>query len=195
MNQSHNLTVISFVGPSGSGKSTAMQALAAKYEILQERYMELNRYQLDNRLMLSKWAYIQYWFDSVLQSKAKGDSLLLTDRCPLDTCAYVRKGRFELLDVLTTSLNELSSLGISMQKVLVTAPFDILQARIDSRLKTDTRRLSYNEGDVEHNRRAYEFYSENAQLWDRVIDTSIVAEPDLLALYESAIANLTRDTL
>ncbi len=195
MNQSHNLTIISFVGPSGSGKSTAMQMLASKYQILQERYMELNRHQLDNRLMLSKWAYIQYWFDSVLQSKANGDTLLLTDRCPLDTCAYVREGRFELLNVLTTSINELSALGISVQKVLVTAPFDILQTRINLRLKTDTRRLSYNEEDVEHNRRAYEFYSENAQLWDRIIDTSIVAKPDLLLLFESAIANLTRDTL
>jgi predicted ATPase len=191
MNPSRKLTVISFVGPSGSGKSTVMDALAEKYEVLEERYMELNRHQLDNRLMLSKWAYIQYWFDSVLQSKAKGVTLLLTDRCPLDTCAYVREGRSELLDVLTTAINELSALGISVQKVLVTAPFDILQTRIDLRLKIDTRRLNYNEADASHNRRAYDFYSENIQLWDRVIDTSIVAQPDLLALCESTIADLT----
>lgn len=143
MNHLRKLTVISFVGPSGSGKSTAMQALTAKHEVLQERYMELNRHQLDNRLMLSKWAYIQYWFDGVLQSKAHGDSLLLTDRCPLDTCAYVREGRSELLNVLTTAINELPALGISVLKVLITARFDILQTRIDSRLKTNTRRQFY----------------------------------------------------
>jgi len=195
MNQLNKLTVISFVGPSGAGKSTAMKALAAKYEVLQERYMELNRHHLDNRLMLSKWAYIQYWFDSVLQSKAKGVTLLLTDRCPLDTCAYVREGRSELLVVLTTTINELSALGISVQKILVTAPFDVLQTRINARLKIDNRRLNYNEADVSHNRRAFEFYSENARLWNKEIDTSKVAQSDMLPIFESVISDLTRDTL
>jgi ribose 1,5-bisphosphokinase PhnN len=193
MNLSHQLDVVSFVGPSGAGKSTAMKALASKYSVLSERYMELNRHQLDNRLMLSKWAYNQYWFDGVLQAVADGKTLLLTDRCPLDTCAYVREGRIALWEVLMQSIQELSERGVVVHKVLVTAPFDVLQARILERLKRETGRVLYNESDVAHNKRAYEFYSDNAKTWERAIDTSIIAESDLFHVFESTILDLTHN--
>jgi len=191
MNNPPKLNVVSFIGPSGSGKSTAILALSKKHAILQEKYMELNRHQLDNRLMLSKWAYIQYWFDGVLQSKAAtGVNLLLTDRCPLDTCAYVREGRAELLSVLMTATRELGSLNVKMMMILLTAPFDILQGRISLRLKNEPARLNYNEGVIDHNRRAYSFYTENTHLWDRIIDTSTVSELDLPTLCETTIQEL-----
>jgi predicted ATPase len=190
MRLSQSLTVISFVGPSAAGKSTALNALAQNYHVLQERYVELNRHQLDNRLVLSKWAYIHYWFDAVLQAQNDGITFLLTDRCPLDTCAYVRDERSTLLAVLITSMNELAALGITVRKVLTTAPFDVLKARILSRLTTSPERICYNEADDAHNRYAYDFYSQQASLWDRVIDTSEFSQSAVLPLFESVIADI-----
>lgn len=190
MNAAGALTVVAFSGPSGSGKSTAMKALEATYRVLSERYMELNRHHLDNRLVLSKWAYIQYWFDGVLQARADGATLLLTDRCPLDTCAYVSHGRSALLELLTASMNELRGRNITVRKILVTAPFEVLQARIVARLEVDARRRNYHEADEQHNRSAYDFYSEH-NLWDRLVDTSTTSQSDLMALLESTISDLS----
>lgn len=193
MNLPQQLTVVSFVGPSGAGKSTAMKILAKKYSVLDERYMELNRHHLDNRLMLSKWAYNQYWFDGVLQAQADGKALLLSDRCPLDTCAYVREGRSALLEVVMQSIRELLERNVTVRKVLVIAPFDVLQARILDRLKRETGRVHYNESDAEHNKRAYDFYCENADIWERVIDTSTINEGELFSAFESTILALTQN--
>lgn len=190
-----HLTVISFVGPSGSGKSTAMKALCTHYEVLQERYIALNRYSLDNRLLLSKWAYIQYWFDGVLEARGREASMLLTDRCPLDTCAYVREKQSELVQVLETSISELKQIGIAVRTVLATAPFDILQARIESRLGSEPERLSYNEASIEHNRRAYDFYSDYKRLWDRTIDTSKVSKAQLPELFEAVATDILHSAL
>ena len=192
MNTSQHLTVISLIGPSGGGKSTAIKTLSADHEVLQERYMELNCHQLDNRLLLSKWAYIQYWFDGVHKARANGQNLLLTDRCPLDTCAYVLEGRSALLDILKIAINELETLSIRVRTILITADFGVLQTRINRRLADEPRRHEYNEADISHNRRAFDFYSENTQQWDRLINSTQKTESELLLLLKTTIMDLTR---
>jgi len=184
------LIVISFIGPSAAGKSTAMKQLKENYQVLEERYIELNEHKIDNRLVLSKWGYIQYWFNEVLKAKNRGTQLIITDRCPIDTCAYVSHNSKELLEVIKTSFDELKRLNILVNKILVTCNFEELQDRIYNRLKDDQRRIDYNEGDIEHNRRAYNFFIENISLWDDVIDTSNIDPEATLKSFTSIIEKI-----
>ena len=195
MNNSKKLNIVSFVGPSGSGKSSAIKEVVSEYKVLPEKYMELNQHGLDNRLMLSKWAYINYWFDNVLLAKTSKIDLLLTDRCPLDTCAYVRNGSQELLQVLQLSIDELMERDIFVKKILVTADFEILQTRIENRLKIDRRRVDYNEENIAHNRRAYDFFANNEYLWDRKIDTCDISKMEVLAVIKKTIESIIDDLI
>jgi hypothetical protein len=143
--QRNRLIVVSFVGPSGSGKTSAMKQLVERYSVLEERYMELNRFEIDNQLVTSKWAYFSYWFTGIFDAQKKGTELILTDRCPLDCCAYLSSDNTHLKEVLKMSFGELNALNILHYMVLVTADFNILQARIKSRLMIESNRANYHE--------------------------------------------------
>lgn len=171
MKDEKQLTVFSLVGPSGSGKSTLLKELARSYPVLQEKYMELNRFGLDNTLCLSKWGYINYWFNSVLEARGTA-KVLVTDRCPYDTCAYVRSGAEALKTVVHNSFNDIRGVGVRPVLILLTADFDHLQSRIADRLKAEPERLKYHEGEREHNQRAWQFFVANKELWHHAIDST-----------------------
>jgi len=134
--------------------------------------MELNKYKLDNRLVMSKWSYINYWFDSIMQAKKRNVKLLITDRCPYDTCAYVSNNSDELFSIISRSFNELKELGIIVKTVLVTGEFEDLQTRIVARMKVEKQREFYHESNIEHNLRAYNFFKSKEDNWDYIINTT-----------------------
>lgn len=179
MNDKGMLTVLSLVGPSGSGKSTVLKELARKYPVLMERYMELNRFGLDNTLSLSKWGYINYWFNSVLEARG-AIRVLITDRCPYDTCAYVMNGGDALKTVIEHSLSDIRGVGVNPVCILLTADFERLESRILSRLKAEPERLKYHEGEREHNWRAWQYYESNKHLWSYTVDSTDMTPEDVL---------------
>jgi thymidylate kinase len=167
------MKVISLVGPSGAGKTTVLEKLKSNYTTNKEMYMELNRHGLDNRLLVSKWLYIGNWFDQILEHFHSGEELVVTDRSPLDTCAYVSKDATVLLELVLSSFNELSNLGIEFKTILVTGDFGTLQERINARLKSEPARLQYNEADTTHNKKAHDFYvNNNHNLFTAMIDST-----------------------
>lgn len=168
----NNLLVLSLVGPSGAGKSTVLNSIKSRNNILEEKYMELNKYKLDNRLVISKWTYIDYWFDSIMQAKGQNVKLLITDRCPYDTCAYVSNNSDELFKIISRSFHELEELGIIIKTVLVTGEFEDLQTRIVSRMKVEKQREFYHESNIEHNLKAYNFFKSKEGNWDYIINTT-----------------------
>jgi thymidylate kinase len=194
MKKSEVLQVIAFAGPSGTGKSTALRGLAKKYCVIQEKYMDLNRHSLDNRLFLSKWAYIHYWFDKVLEARAAGESLVLTDRCPLDTCAYVGATRRpSLISIVSVSMAELETRGIVVRTILAMAPFSVLQSRIERRLASEPLRRNYHEQSLSHNRRVYAFYRRYSRLWDSTVATATVRASEMPSLFEAAAMKLLNE--
>lgn len=168
----NKLIVLSLVGPSGAGKSTVLNSIKSRNNILEEKYMELNKYKLDNRLLISKWTYIDYWFNSIIQAKKQNVKLLVTDRCPYDTCAYVSNNSDELFKIISRSFDELKELGINIKTVLVTGEFQDLQSRIASRMKIEKERELYHEGNEEHNLKAFNFFKAKEGHWDYVINTT-----------------------
>lgn len=183
MKDDKQLTVFSLVGPSGSGKSTLLRELARNYPVLEEKYMELNRFGLDNTLCLSKWGYINYWFNSVLEAR-EVDKLLITDRCPYDTCAYVKNGAGALRTLVQNSFDDIRGIGVRSVLVLLTGDFSHLEERISMRLRAEPERLKYHEGEREHNRRAWQFFVDNERLWHYTIDST---EMTLQEVYEEVV--------
>ncbi len=181
------MNVICLVGPSAAGKSTALQTLSIEYTTLKEKYMELNVFHLDNRFMVSKWKYIDYWFSCILQANKDGKRLIITDRCPFDTCAYVSNGQSSLFNCLKRSFQELEELGIYTKFILVTAEFNILENRIRERIEKDPNRINYNELDKSHNRKAYNFFLQKKDLWNNIIDTSNIQPNDVVRLIKKEI--------
>ncbi|MEX0811585.1 MAG: hypothetical protein WD048_05155 [Chitinophagales bacterium] len=181
------MKVYSLVGPSAAGKSTAIKKLSVEYNVLDLNYMELNTFNLDNRLMVAKWKYIDYWFSSILESKRNGIEHLLTDRCPIDTCAYVSKGEDYLLYCLTQTFEELKKLGINMYFILITADLHVLENRIKDRIKREANRINYNELNKFHNKKAYDFFSRNKNLWNSIIDTSCKKPEDVVELIKAEL--------
>jgi len=166
------LVVISLVGPSAAGKTSIINLLKDEFEVLSEKYMDLNKFKLDNRLLLSKWTYIDYWYNNIFQAKNDQIEVLITDRCPFDTCAYVYEKSDELFAILEECSSELLNKNIELKTILVTSDFEILESRIKSRIKKESRREFYNEKDRGHNRRAYDFYQKNINYWNNTINTS-----------------------
>lgn len=184
------LTVLSLVGPSASGKSTVLSKLRTKHKVLEEKYMDLNKFKLDNRLLTSKWAYLNYWFDNILSAKKEGVELIITDRCPFDTCAYVTNHSEELFKILSESFNELNNLGIVLKTILITADFETLQTRINTRIKVEKDREFYNEKNTIHNQNAYNFFESKINCWDYVVDSTLIDQNDVKKKIDEIILKL-----
>jgi thymidylate kinase len=166
-----NTKVVAFVGPGGSGKTTALSSLSESIPMVQSTYRSLNLHNLSARLVLSKWNYIGSWINEVLDAQAQGRTMLISDRAPLDTCAYISIGAEQLLELTSRSMEELASLGVEVTHVLMTADFDTLLRRVRERerLGSDRPHASMDEMVT-----AYRFYTDHAYLWNEVIDTTFM---------------------
>jgi hypothetical protein len=113
------MLIVALTGPSAVGKTSVTRLLAEKFDVLHESYMEQNVHGLDNRHVISKWAYIGAWFDSIYRRASAGCHVLLTDRSPYDTCAYVDHETECLLRVVRRSMEELTFYGHSVKTLLL----------------------------------------------------------------------------
>lgn len=186
------LDVVVLAGPSGAWKTSIIGKLTGDFVIQPERYMEANTHRLNNKQVLSKWLYIGQWFDLILRKKNEGMGLVVADRSPLDTVAYARDGEDLLLRSILRSFEEIRGYGVRVQHILVTAEFDVLTARIKTRLLAQPDRSFYNESDDDFCRHAYGFYERHTDLWQAIIDTSHLTLPQAVDEARSAIYRLTR---
>ena len=165
------MMIIALSGPSGSGKSTIIKELASEYNVLYEKYIPLNVHSLNNRHILSKWKWIGYWFDNVFEFASKNCKLLITDRSPIDTAAYVDNGETILLPAVKSSLEELSNYGHEFRSILITSDIDILIERIKARIADEPKRLSYHEMDIDFSKRVFDFFTQQ-KIWQATFNTS-----------------------
>lgn len=166
------MQVVALSGPSAAGKSTLLESISASYSVQNANYRALDRHDLDNRNVLSKWLYIGTWFDRILEAQSQDVTLLVVDRSPIDTAAYAVDGAALLLPAILRSFSEIRLRNIHIISVLITASHDALAARTVARLGVQPHRLAYPELDRAATDRAYRFYQLHPQLWSDTIDTT-----------------------
>jgi len=143
--------------------------------------METNLFKIDNRLILSKWYYSGLWFNRILESKQNDEKALLIDRCPLETAAYVTHSDL-LFPALISTFKELEDLGFKFIFIYIKSSYETLKARILNRIESEPERISYNELNDEHNKRAFDFYKKNESLWNYTIENESLLEDPLKVL-------------
>lgn len=165
------MTVLSLIGPSGAGKTTVWKSLNSLVK-LPENYMELNYFQMDNRLIMSKWYYIGNWINRVLMQKNEGTNLLLTDRSPIDTCAYAKEGDLLFLPILETIKELKTQFDVHIKFIYLKTSLEELNKRIEHRINLEPERKKYNELEMDLTIQAFQFYESHSNLWDYSIESS-----------------------
>lgn len=174
------MLLVSLSGPSGAGKTRLIEKLGCEFPIIPEKYLELNEYSLDNTLVLSKWAYINYWFNQALSKFINGQKIIVSDRSPLDTIFYVTDGDKKLLPPILQSIEELCSYGIKIRHILIYCEFNDIKERISERLMSQPQRSKYHEDDVDFIKKVYENYRNSIEHWNASINTSCISESEAL---------------
>jgi hypothetical protein len=149
-----------------------LDAISGSYAVQAESYRAVNRHNLDNRDVLSKWLYIGTWFDALLNAQSQGVAVLIVDRSPIDTIAYATDGEALLLPAILRSFSEIGRRDIHITSLLVTASQGELSARLAKRRMIEPHRLGSHEIDRAVEERAFVFYESHIRLWSEVIDTT-----------------------
>lgn len=169
----NEMLLIALSGPSGTGKTTLAKKLAFELPVISNKYMELNKYSLDNTLVISKWAYINYWFNQAISNAKDGNTIVVSDRSPIDTCFYANNGTRTILPPLTQSIDELNLLGIKLYHILISCDIKDAKKRISKRLKIEPERKQYHESSMDFIENIYEKYHRDMDYWDATINTSL----------------------
>ena len=162
-----------FSGPSGAGKTTTYERLGKRnVRQMQSRYCKSNAHKISSEMVLSKWAYAGYWFKEIWDSKYIGEPFLISDRSPLDSCAYLANHSDQVLELTMFSMNELSRQGVEIYHIYMTADEDTLLERARNRAKVD----GFEEYRIETRGdawdRAIRFYNGHPDIWHHKVDTS-----------------------
>jgi thymidylate kinase len=179
------MIVISLVGPSAAGKSTVVKHFADRVDTIEESYIELDRHELDSRWTLSKWNFMANWFNRILEKRQDGVSIVMTDRSPLCSAAYVVRGKEEYLNLALHSLDELTRLGVHCYPVLLTARLPVLLERTTRRLKAEPWRARYHEQDGDRAESVRNYFEERSAHWSHVVDTSELGVEQVCTRVES----------
>jgi len=167
--------VISLVGMIGVGKTTIINALTKMgYDTLSEDYIEGSRnFPCDNRMILSKWAYIANWFYRVEKYFLENPNTtnLFVDRGVIEAGIWTDNCK-PLFEPVTISLKEFGLRGYEFVNIcLKFDDLDMLQERIRKRLIIEPERLHFNEGNPQFLHDLFRSYTENESLWDLVLST------------------------
>jgi thymidylate kinase len=161
--------VFILVGPSGSGKSTIVQQVKNNVFKINSRYLILNKNNIDNKLLLSKWLYIGSWFNQIVALHIKGTAIVLSDRCPIDTVAYAEDGDL-LLDPVLRTFQEIELLGIKVSLIYIRVDMHTLIERIRARILREPERERYHELNFEYLKKTIDFYEKNKLLWNNTVE-------------------------
>jgi len=167
--------IITLVGMIGTGKTTTMNALKDQgYDILKVDYIKIaSDFPCDNRMILSKWAWISNWFYKIerhfLENPETTD--LFVDRSALEVGIWTNNCK-SLLAPLMVSMEEFKSRGYEIVNICFKCnDFNIIQEGIKKRLLNEPERLNFNEGNPHFLQDLFNSYLENESLWDFIVDT------------------------
>jgi len=162
-----------FSGPSGAGKTTVFDRLAKRnVRTMQSKYCKSNSHKISSDMLLSKWAYAGYWFREIWDAKHMREDFLISDRSPLDSCAYLTNYSEHTLELTMFSMKELTKQGVDIYHVYMTADEETLLGRTRNRSKlhgSEAYRIE-TKGDAWD--RAIKFYNDHPDIWHHVLDTS-----------------------
>jgi len=165
--------VISLVGMLGVGKTTTINALKQLgYGTLKEDYLEIsNAISCDNRMILSKWAWISHWFYKVETyfRENPNNTDVFVDRSAIEAGLWTDTCK-PLFEPIQLSLNEFCSLGYQMVNICLKCDYTVLQERLQKRLFVEPIRLRFNENNPQFIQSLYQSYTKAEPIWDLVID-------------------------
>jgi len=175
--------VIALVGMIGAGKTVTISALKKRgHDTLKVDYMKIARkFPCDNRLILSKWAWISNWFYNVEKYFLDNPQAtnLFVDRSVLEVGIWTDNCK-PLLSPLMVSMEEFKLRGYEVTNIcLKCEDFNIIQERIKGRLISEPERLNFNEGNPRFLRDLFDLYVQNETLWDIVLDTQDITTDEI----------------
>ncbi|MGH9765192.1 MAG: hypothetical protein ACREAC_30520, partial [Blastocatellia bacterium] len=106
----------------------------------------------------------------VLATVEAGATRLVSDRCPLDSAAHLKRGAEDLAVLVRQSFEELQEVGVEIRVVCLHGRFDYLTARIEERLKREPWRVRYHENSPEELLRRWQWYESMRHRWDATVD-------------------------
>jgi GTPase SAR1 family protein len=159
------------VGPSASGKTTLINEFKkANFSIMEENYMGSFNKLVNNREMLSKWNWISFWFDRILNFFEDGLEILITDSHPLLVVPFVDKGT-SLIEPILYSQEELKHHNILIETIYLNIDFEVLMKRVYARIEHEQHRRYYAETDIEFCKKIYDFYEiDFNEIWTYIIN-------------------------
>lgn len=169
------MIVISVSGPCGSGKSTLIKMLDVEFEFLNSVYKNSKGATLDPTSYESKTDYANNWFSELFMQKEKGKTLLLSDRSPFDSLAYIKEKVEDFKNELSSKFKLLKENEIFHYSILVTATKTELLKRIDNRFNSGDRNETTYKQEVLLLDKSLLFFRQNIPFYDFVLDNTFEA--------------------
>lgn len=166
------MKLISISGPCGSGKSTLIKLISLKEKFIDVVYKNCAGAKLDTTTIESKLDYTEKWFEQVEQFNSNQVKLAFSDRSPIDCIAYLKNDKEKFIELLQDSFTKLNNLKITHKQILLTSEKNILIERINKRCIELKRKKEDCENELIHLSNSLEFFNQNINLFDLIIDNS-----------------------
>lgn len=160
------MRIVCVEGCHGCGKTTVVKKLAEKYNILDEYFLDMPKYDMPPQGFTIEVLWLYRWIERVLMLKkiVPENTVLFADRSPYSVLFYAPNGRI-LEPMITELLMDLLASNIEIITVYIRLPTDVLWQRITERLKTEPERIKYKEDSFEWMKQVVNFYETHSHLW------------------------------
>lgn len=166
------MKIISISGPCASGKSTMIELLKIEYKILNSTYKKSKGVILDSTKLESKIDYVENWFKEILIHSSNNCELIISDRSPFDSLAYLKEGITEFEALMTKKFESIRQKGILYYSILLTAKNNELKNRIKSRFKNKKRDEQLYKQELNQLENSLSFYNEKMASYDYILDNT-----------------------
>jgi len=167
------MKVFSLIGSCGAGKSTILDSMPSDIRTHKEGYVKQDNdeFFIDNKLYISKFRYVNSWFNSILNLKKKGHKRVISDRCPYDVAAYVHDPNI-WFNLVEEAMNELRIFGVENFTIFLKSDLALVQDRVKNRLNRDVWRKKYHEDDKKFVEYTWRYFENRVNHWDFVVENN-----------------------
>lgn len=166
------MKIISLSGPCGSGKSTMFNFLKQDYKILYATYKNSRGANLDATKLISKIDYVNNWFSEVQKLKETNLELILSDRSPFDSLAYLTEDIETFKEEIYYQFHRLNEKNITLHPILITASKNELKHRINNRFNSGLRNNDLCSQELFQLNSSLKFFEENISFFEFIIETT-----------------------